>query len=68
VELAGEAVEVAEEDLRVQLQRYALGAATILDRIASQEALAEAESRQVVSRHDYELVRAELEALVGREL
>lgn len=68
VELAGEAVAVAEEDLRVQGQRYALGAATILERIASQEALAEAESRQVVSRHDYELVRAELEALVGREL
>lgn len=66
--LAEEAVRVAQEDLRVQEERYRLGAATILDRITSQVALVEAERALVDSRYDYQLARAELEALAGREL
>lgn len=66
--LAEEAVEVAREDLRVQEQRYRMGSSTMLDRIASQAAVTRAETDLVAARYDYQLARAELEALVGREL
>lgn len=66
--LAQEAVQVAEEDLRVQSERYRLGASTILDQITSQIALAQAEQNLVTARYDYQIARAQLEALIGREL
>ena len=68
VELSGQAVEVAREDLRVQEERYRLGMSTILDRITSQVNLMEAENNEVAARYDYEIARAELEALIGRAL
>lgn len=68
VELTAEAVEVAREDLRVQNERYRLGASTILDLITSQLNLAQAETDEIAARYDYQIARAELEALVGREL
>lgn len=67
-EIAAEAVVVAEEDLRVVSERYRVGVATILDLITSQVALEEAEADRVSARYDYLLARAELEALLGREL
>lgn len=68
VELLTEAVAVATEDLRVQEERYRLGASTILDRITSQVSLIQAEIDLVGARYDYRLALAELEALLGREL
>lgn len=68
VDLTAEAVEVAREDLRVQDERYRLGASTILDLITSQLNLAQAETDEIAARYDYQIARAELEALVGREL
>lgn len=68
VALAEEAVRVAEEDLRVQEERYRLGASTILDRLTSQANVVAAENDRIAARYDYEIARAELEALVGREL
>lgn len=68
VALTAEAVEVAREDLRVQDERYRLGATTILELITSQLNLAEAETDEIAARYDYQIARAELEALVGREL
>lgn len=68
IALAIQAREVAEEDLRVVQQRYDLSAATILDLITSQIALVEAESGLVTARYDYMVARAELEAILGREL
>ncbi len=67
-EIASEAVVVAAEDLRVVEQRYRLGVGTILDLITSQLALEQAEADSVVARYDYVLARAELEALLGRQL
>jgi outer membrane protein len=67
-EIAGEAVVVATEDLRVVEQRYRLGVGTILDLITSQIAVEQAEADLVVARYDYVLARAELEALLGRTL
>lgn len=68
ITLAEEALQVSEEDLRVQQERYRLGASTILDQIASQLNLAQAEVNLIAARYDYQIARAELEALAGREL
>jgi outer membrane protein TolC len=61
-------IEAAQEDLRVVTSRYQLGAATILDVLTSQEALAQAEVDAVNARFDYLKARAQIEALIGRRL
>ena len=61
-------VAAATEDLRVQQERYRVGASTILDLLTSQAALTNAEVSLVQSQFDYQLARAQLEALVGRTL
>ena len=66
--IAEDARFVAAEDLRVVRERYGVGAATILDILVSQNALTQAEADVVTSRYDYILARAELEAILGREL
>lgn len=58
----------AEEDLRIQQERYRLGAATIVDVLTSQVSLAQAEVDLVQARLDYLVAKAQIEALVGREL
>jgi len=63
-----ESVEVAGEDYRVQQERYELGSATILELVSSQIAMIQAEYDLVNARYDYQIARAELESLVGREL
>ena len=68
VALTKQAVEVAQEDLRVQEARYQQGMSTILDRITSQVNLMDAERNGVAARYDYEIARAELAALIGRSL
>ncbi len=68
IDFAAQALEVAQEDLRVQQQRYGLGASTMLELLTSQSNLAQAEGALVTSRFDYQLARAELEALAGRSL
>jgi outer membrane protein TolC len=67
-QLADEAVSAATEDLRVQQERYKLGASTILDLLTSQESLVQAQTDRVTARFDYQVARAQLEALAGREL
>ena len=61
-------VAAAEEDVRVQQQRYNIGASTFLDLITSQAALATAQQALIQARYDYRIARAQLEALIGREL
>jgi outer membrane protein len=61
-------VLAATEDLRVQQERYRLGASTIVDVLTSQEALNQAEVDVVVARFDYLRAKASLEALIGRTL
>jgi outer membrane protein TolC len=68
VEIAGEATAVAEDDLRVVLQRFAVGVATAFEVVTSQVALMEAEASRVVTRYDYLIAKAELEAILGEEL
>jgi outer membrane protein len=61
-------VAAATEDLRVQQERYRLGAATIVDVLTSQEALNQAEVDVVNARFDYLRAKAQIEALIGRTL
>lgn len=68
LEILQESVAVAEEDYRVQRERYQLGAATILELVSSQIALLQAENDLINARYDYQIARAALESLLGREL
>ncbi len=68
IRLGQQAVQAAQEDLRVQQERYRLGAGTMLEMITSQTALAQAEQSLVNARYDYQVNRAALESLAGRAL
>lgn len=68
IAFAEQAVEVASEDLRVQQERYSMGVGLMLDLLASQANLVEAQSALVGARFDYQNTRSELEALAGRRL
>lgn len=68
VEIQLASVAAAEEDLRVQQQRYALSASTLLDVLTSQTQLDEARAALIQARYDYRVARAQLEALIGRDL
>lgn len=61
-------VAAAEEDLRVQQQRYALGASTLLDLLTSQSQLNSARAALIQARQDYRIARAQIEAIIGRDL
>jgi outer membrane protein TolC len=61
-------VAAAQEDLRVQQERYRLGASTIVDVLTSQESLNQAEVDAVNARFDYLRARAQIEAIIGRSL
>jgi outer membrane protein len=65
---AREAVDAAREDLRVQELRYRAGASTFLDEVTSQLNLTQAETSLVQARYDYQIARATLERVLGREL
>jgi outer membrane protein len=67
-EITGTSLQAAEEDLRVQQERYRLGAATILDVLTSQVTLNEAEVAAVNARFAYLTAKAQIEALIGRAL
>jgi outer membrane protein TolC len=68
VVLAGEAVSAAQEDLRVQTERYRAGISTALDRQTSELAVTQAELGLVAARYNYQVTRATLESLLGQKL
>jgi outer membrane protein len=68
VEVSDRTVELAREDLRVQEERYQIGAATILELQASQVTLAEAEVAAVRARQTLGGSLARLEAVLGESL
>jgi len=61
-------VSAAEEDLRVQEERYGIGASTILDVLTSQTELDAARRDLIRSRYDLRVAKAEIESLIGSEL
>jgi outer membrane protein TolC len=68
LQIANASFEAAAEDLRVQQERYRLGAATILEVMVSQVSVDQAEVDRVQARLDYFLAKAQIEAIVGREI
>ncbi len=68
IEITQRSVAASNEDLRVQQERYRLGASTILDVLLTQEAVTQAEVDAVNARFDYLRARAAIEALIGRPL
>lgn len=61
-------VQASEEDLRVQEQRYNLGASVLLDVLNSQQALVAARQQLIQARLSYRNAIAEIEAAIGRDL
>jgi outer membrane protein TolC len=68
IEITQTSVAAAAEDMRVQQERYRLGVSTIVDLLTSQEALNQAEVDVVNARFDYLRAKAQIEALIGRNL
>jgi outer membrane protein len=68
ISIAQDNLAAATEDLRVQNERYRVGAATILDLLTSQAALTQAQVNVVQTRFNYLIARAQVEATVGRML
>ncbi len=63
-----QSIAAAEEDLRVQQQRYAVGASTLLDVLTSQTALNQARVQLIQYRLNYRTTKAQIEQLIGRDL
>jgi outer membrane protein len=61
-------VAAADEDLRVQNQRYALGSSTLLDVLTSQLTLNQARQALIQARYDARVAKAQIEALIGRDI
>ena len=61
-------LEAAQEDLRVQQQRYALGASTQLELLTTQTQLNSARYNLVNARYQVRIAKAQLEQLIGREI
>ncbi|MEO6208650.1 MAG: TolC family protein [Gemmatimonadaceae bacterium] len=68
IEIQQVSVVAAEEDLRVQQQRYQLGASILLDVLTSQTQLTQARLALIQARYDYRVAKAQLEALIGQTL
>jgi outer membrane protein len=68
IALTRESVRLAREDLRVIQARYRSGIATILDVLTSQTAFVQSELDLVSAQFTYQVARASLEALLGRDL
>jgi len=66
--IAGANVVAATEALRVQQERYRVGAGTQLDEVTAEANLTQAEVNRVQARYNYRIARAQLEAIVGHAL
>lgn len=68
IDVARTTVASAQESLRMQRERYRLGASTIVDLLTAETTLNQAEVGLVQARYNYLIARATLEALVGHAL
>jgi len=66
--LAAEAVNVAQENYRVQDVRYRSGATTILDLLNAQQSLSQAQAGLVLARYANLLALAGIEVILGERL
>jgi outer membrane protein TolC len=68
IQLTSASVEAARANARVQTERYRLGSIGIVELNASQDALSRAEEEFVSARFDYLRAKAQIEAILGRQL
>jgi outer membrane protein TolC len=68
IDVSTVSVAAAEEDLRMQRERYRIGVVTILEVLTSQASLEQAQVNLVQARYNYLVARAQIEALVGHSL
>jgi TolC family type I secretion outer membrane protein len=68
IDVARTTVAAAQEALRMQRERYRLGASTIVDLLTAETTLNQAEVGLVQARYNYLIARAQIEALVGHSL
>lgn len=68
IDVSRTSVASAQEALRMQQERYRLGASTIVDLLTAEAALNQAQVSLVQSRYNYLIARAQIEALVGHTL
>ena len=68
IDVSQVSVAASEEDLRMQRERYRLGAVTIIEVLTSQASLDQAQVDLVQARYDYLVARAQIEAVVGHAL
>ncbi|OGF14436.1 MAG: hypothetical protein A2W00_00270 [Candidatus Eisenbacteria bacterium RBG_16_71_46] len=68
IAISAENVDAASEALRVQQDRYRLGAGTLLDLLTAESNFIQAQVSHVQARYNYLDARAQLEAIVGRTL
>ena len=61
-------IAAAQEDLRVQQQRYNLGLATIVDVLTAQTALNQAQVGLIAARNAVRLAASQIETLIGQPL
>jgi len=61
-------VAASQEDLRVQQQRYNLGASVLLDVLNSESALVAARQQLIQARLNYRNARAQIESYIGKDL
>ncbi len=68
IDVARTSVAAAQENLRMQRERYRLGASTIVDLLTAETTLNQAEVALVQARYNYLVARAQIEAYVGHAL
>jgi outer membrane protein len=68
IDITTTSLQAATEDLRVNQERYRVGAATIVDVLSSQQALSQAGVDAVQARYNYLIAKAQIEAIIGRNL
>jgi outer membrane protein len=61
-------VRAAEEALRMNQQRYTVGAGTLLEVLNSQQQLFSSRNSLIAARVEYRNARAQIEAVIGRDL
>ena len=66
IEVAGAAVAMAEESLRITQNRYAAGLATVTDLLRTETALLDSRTRHLAAIHDQRIAAVELDLAAGR--
>jgi outer membrane protein len=68
IQIQQQSIVAAEENLRVQEQRYGVGASTLLDVLTAETTLNQARAQLIQYRLNYRTTKAQIEQIIGRDL